>query len=364
MSSVHGFFRKLNRGRKDWTKRFRCFLIALRYRRRSALQPHVYKTVCLLLQDHGIGDAIVVSGLIRRLQVSGRKVIVVTNPRSEPVFRHMVPNDAVVVWSKKNHRSALREIRTFGVDLVIDFAVYQAYNKLHRVKLIASIRPLHTIGFNGTDTSLQDTSIATRKNEHVTERVKRVLEQLNLSISDYKYEVCFDPGQVRDSTEFVMRLRKKYRHIIVLNPFGGSPDRCLSGQQIHVLSQYLDGLPGVVTVVFDLNRQLDLDSYRHVMKNPFADLDNSFNLVRLADTVISVDTSIVHLAAAFNILQFAIYNNRITSVNNNNLVWGPNSDNAVQLTTSQQLGRSGGDDMTRFDVSVLIKAIRATHSVL
>lgn len=41
----------------------------------------------------------------------------------------------------------------------------------------------------------------------------------------------------------------------------------------------------------------------------------------------------------------------------NNIVWGPNSKLATQLTTSEHLRTEGGDDMHKFDIMLLINAI-------
>lgn len=344
----------LNRLRKEFTREAQCFLMRLFYRKKSVLRPESYRNVCLLMQDHGIGDAIVVSGLIKLLKEAGRTVVVVTNPRSEAIFTSMVPNDGLMVWSKDRHKSVRRKSAKQGIDLVIDLSFYPHYNKRHRMGLISAIRPAHAIGFNGNRTALFDTSIPTCQTEHVTERMKRVLECLQISVGTYHYAVSFDDGIVHESTTFIERARKTYDSILVLNPFGASIDRCLASDQIKTLCDYLDSLQGVLTIVFDLGRNVNTTPYVNVIKNPFSDLDNSFNLVRHADLVITVDTSVVHLAAAFDVPQYAIYNNRVTAVNDNNIVWGPNNKNAIQLTTLQKKGLSGGDDITQFDVSVII----------
>lgn len=75
--------------------------------------------------------------------------------------------------------------------------------------------------------------------------------------------------------------------------------------------------------------------------------------------VISVDTAIVHLANAFNIKQYCVYNNKRNVLNQDcNIVFGANSSNAIQLTTSDNLGHAMGDPMSKFDVSILINEMR------
>ncbi len=66
----------------------------------------------------------------------------------------------------------------------------------------------------------------------------------------------------------------------------------------------------------------------------------------------------VHLASAFNIKQYCIYNNRLNNgTQNNNIMFGPNNDKAVQLTTNEYLQTEDGDDIHNFDISLLIDAI-------
>lgn len=53
-------------------------------------------------------------------------------------------------------------------------------------------------------------------------------------------------------------------------------------------------------LVFDLGKNLDFSDYQHVIANPYSDFITSACLVQFAELVITVDTSVVHLATALN----------------------------------------------------------------
>ena len=109
-----------------------------------------------------------------------------------------------------------------------------------------------------------------------------------------------------------------------------------------------------------MGRYTNIQPFKHVMINPFRDAGNSFALVSLADTVITADTSIVHVASHFDIPQYCIYNNRVLEGRyENNIVWAPNSDKAIVLTTDEHVKTASGDDMGNFNIDILIDAIES-----
>ncbi|EIS2408722.1 lipopolysaccharide heptosyltransferase family protein, partial [Escherichia coli] len=151
----------------------------------------------------------------------------------------------------------------------------------------------------------------------------------------------------------------KNKKLVIFNPYGSQNSRTLSDEQIKKVLAYLNNLKGYHTIVFNMGKQINHNGLDNVSLSPFSDAGCSFALVRHADFVITVDTAIVHLASALNIRQYCIYNNRMHEGKfENNIVWGPNSKLATQLTTSEHLRSEGGDDMHKFDIMILINAIK------
>lgn len=119
---------------------------------------------------------------------------------------------------------------------------------------------------------------------------------------------------------------------------------------------FFEKIVGYTTIVFDCTDTITYSNYQNVIANPFKSFMASACLVQHSNFVMTVDTSIVHLARAFDKPQLAIYNNRL--FNNkliNNIVWGPNSSQAKQITTKDNLQTEEGDSIANLDIDFIIK---------
>jgi len=70
--------------------------------------------------------------------------------------------------------------------------------------------------------------------------------------------------------------------------------------------------------------------------NPFNTLSSAIEIIRLADLVISPDTSIVHIASAWKKPLVCLYGNDIHGQFINSAVWGPGDTKSVQLFTKDK----------------------------
>lgn len=349
--------RTINRARNITTKKIKNS-VKLRYYRcgyrdKTKLIPKEYKNICIFMHTQAIGDGIVTSGFIMALRSRGYHVSVVTQKRASSLFEGMIEVDGIYITDRKTIEKMSKLLNDSSVDLVVDFSDFDNSSVL-REKTLSLINCKHAISFNHPTKTIYDTNIITPKSEHITSRMSYVLSLLGI-IDDCKPVLKFKDSMTQEPKNFVRSLEKK---IIVFNPFASVENRSFSVEQIDKILNYLNQLDGYITVVFNLGKFVDISQYKNVILNPFNELAKSFSLVQYATIVITVDTAIVHLASALNIKQYCIYNNR--KFNNkfeNNIVWGPNSPFAVQLTTNDNLGTEMGDDIKNFDVSILFSKI-------
>ncbi|MEX6279419.1 glycosyltransferase family 9 protein [Providencia hangzhouensis] len=191
----------------------------------------------------------------------------------------------------------------------------------------------------------------------MSERMKKILKIIGLNDNSYGYSLSFLSDEFKVAHDYANAIKKTDK-LVVFNPFGSHPARSLSMEQINKIIIYLNVLEGYKTVFFNLDCDFSCDYLNNVILNPFRNAGESFALASNADIIITVDTSMVHLASAFNIKQYCIYNNRLNNgTQNNNIMFGPNNDKAVQLTTNEYLQTEDGDDIHNFDISLLIDAI-------
>ncbi|MEZ2894657.1 glycosyltransferase family 9 protein [Providencia rettgeri] len=355
--SFLGTLKAVNRARNIKTKKIKNSIklayFRLGYRDKTKLTPSKYKNICIFMHTQAIGDGIVTSGFIKVLRDNGYNVSVVTQKRAASLFDGIIEVDGVYVTERKTIKKTARLLNETSVDLVIDLSDFDNSSVL-REKTLSLINCKHSISFNHPSKTIYDTNIITSQSEHITSRMTHVLSLLGIK-DDCKPFLKFKNPMSKEPEDFVNSLGNK---LIIFNPFASVESRSFSNEQIDSILGYLNQLNGYTTIVFNIGRGVNISQYDNVTLNPFKELDKSFMLVQYAKFVITVDTAIVHLASALKVKQYCIYNNR--KFNNkfeNNIVWGPNSELAVQITTNDYVGTELGDDMKNFDVSMLLNKI-------
>jgi len=355
--------RKLNRKRNDKTKEIKksinSFLLKKKYRSKTSFVPAEYKSVCIFMHYYGIGDAMMTSGLIAVLKNNKIKVHLVIREELSFLFPSVIDADDVIVFKNGNFSSIEKQVTLLDVDLVIDFFEYDSDINM-REKTLFAINPRHAIGFNHPKNTMFDTVIKIDKSEHVSNKMAKVLTMMGVEVDKYQMAIDFNQELFPAAYELVDKIRADGHKIVIVNPYGSQKTRCLNDEQIKRILCYFDALDDYTIILFDMGRYTNIQPFKHVMINPFRDAGNSFALVSLADTVITVDTSIVHVASHFGIPQYCIYNNRLLEGGyENNIVWAPNSNKAIVLTTDEHVKTFSGDDMGNFNIEILIDAIES-----
>lgn len=353
--------RNLNRQRNIKTKKVKTYLklkyMQLFYREKQE-KILEYNSVCVFMHGQAIGDGIITSGLIAELRKIGKKVFVVAPERIKFLFPDIIDVDGFFPYKKEDIHRLVKELKGVDVDLVIDTFDFD-HTIMYRLKTLFHLKPRYAIGFDQPKKTIFDANLHSKDGTHLSEKMKQILDFLSVDYDKYRYSLSFSNPEF-DAAHKYARVIKENKKLIIFNPFGSQKIRSLSMEQINSILTYLNTLDGFKTVVFNMGKSISCSGLNNVTLNPFNDAGKSFALASNADIIVTVDTSMVHLASAFDITQYCIYNNRIHNLKqNNNVLFGPNSDNAIQLTTSEYANTEEGDDMSNFDISVLIDAMNA-----
>lgn len=353
--------KKINRMRNIYLKgvklKLKLNLFHLFYRKRSILLPNDYKTVCIFMHTQAIGDAIVTSGFIGKLKDKGLKVYVIAPKRIEFLFRKIITVDGFFGLESKNYRTINKKVKRLNIDLAIDFFDFDK-GVIYRLHTLFAMKPKHSITFNHPELTIFDTNIVNNSSAHITQRMVSVLKLLEINECDYCARLNLSKYDYPSPYELASKIKKEHKKLVIFNPYGSQKNRTLSMEQIDKTLKYLSSVNSFYTVVFNMGKDIKYDHLKNIMMSPYQDAENAFALVCSADAVITVDTAIVHLASAFNIKQYCIYNNRLhIGIYNNNIMWGPNNKKATQLCTSENIRTEAGDDLTKFDLSILFDAI-------
>ncbi|MFH7096678.1 glycosyltransferase family 9 protein, partial [Klebsiella pneumoniae] len=205
--------------------------------------------------------------------------------------------------------------------------------------LLAHLRATSVIGFNKEPYKLYDHSIAFFDgNSHISLRYKQVVKLFGI-VDDRPYHYHL-PG-CRHEREKVARLLSQAGEVelrIAINPFTASEDKDFCRHQVATLVERLHALPYRVCIVMvgrsEKIRQLGLDMALYIADST---INSAVEVIRSCDLVITPDTSIVHIARAFDKPMVAVYNKR--KLKNTGLpgyhIWAPGYDKAKQIVCEE-----------------------------
>lgn len=329
-------FKQLNRKRNLKTKfyklRLRIIAADAIFKHRSLL-PSNPQRILIMMIGKGIGDAIVMTGLIKALTDRGLKVSVLTETRLKAILNnHPLIQNQYILKRDKSDCVTLSKIKISQYDILIDLDDIDAHSPL-RVKTIRSCKPIHTIGVNQFarvyDTSLDNIA----KNKHITERHIAIANMLGCNIAKLDYQVNLTHLDEVVAKQFINSIKSS--KLVILNPYGTEETRNMSIAQIDELCYLLKHKLNVVTVVIGApDKIVNIQDNENRVKFLSQNFSHAVALVRHADLIISTDTSIVHLCNALNKNLVSLYNNKISPRGEkNNILWGPNYAKAVQLSS-------------------------------
>lgn len=345
---------------RAWNRQRNYFMKALRMRMakwaldlpiRKPFDLQTINTVLLLRNDGKIGDMIVSTSLIRELKTHGYTVDILATPENVVAITH---NPHI----RKIHLDNLPDITTVlaaeNYDLVIDMGDKISPESFLFLK---KIKAKNVIGFNKGEYKLYNKTINfSGHSEHITTRYALLMETLELKKFTTLYDLHYPAEVDIRVSHFLSSLPKKNN--IIINPFAADKKRELSLQQIQGLFAELhEKYPQCNIIYLDHNNILDNKVPDYVYKNPDRTLFGAFALIAHSDLIISPDTSIVHVAAAYQKPLIALYGNEMHGKYSNNSVWGPGYSKALQLMTKDKY-----HPIATIDVSEIIHAVQKIYA--
>lgn len=275
----------------------------------------------LLVRNDGIGDMVITTPFIRTLAQHGYEVSVMSQKSALSIIQNNPYVKQTYAWDDKMTGVELAQfeqhIRDQHFDLAIDMR-YPIYFKRSPHKTIQSyyFGAQYTIGWNKSAFTYIDLSIHhyTRRGHYIT-LIKKFLAALNIADPvDLRYEFFPSVEAQQNANNFVNQLRqsKPGAPIIILNPYSGHHRRDMSFEQIKTLvSQLRLNYPDCQIVAIGIKDRIEQLISRlqcnHISYYNSATIMDVVPLIEASDLIISPDTSIVHLVAAFQKPLVALY---------------------------------------------------------
>jgi ADP-heptose:LPS heptosyltransferase len=302
------------------------------------------KTVLLLRNEGKLGDMIVDTILLRELNDLGYQIDVLATEANSIILKYnpyvrstyIAKNTDVTSFMKNFFHNVssdvIKSLRNNKYDLVIDPSLFDT--PIHRLSLFNSIKPMNIIGFNKRNwLNCYNKKIDFNYDEnHIKFTYELIMNSLNTNAKKFNYDI-FYPYEIDIETKsFVDELKINSKKIIIINTFAGSADRCLSIQQLKQLTKSLYDFYENINIVFlDHEKLIDMNEFDGVYRYQSNSLYHTVSLISKSDVIISPDTSIVHMSAAFDKPLVAIYQD----VKSNKTLWGPGYDKAIQVLSSK-----------------------------
>ena len=329
------------------------------------LKDNSIKSILFLRYDGKIGDMIVNSLMFReikkvypdiRIGVIARGAaidIIKDNPNVDKIYKYYK--------DKKKIKDLALKIKEEKYDLLIDFSEMLRVNQMMLINLCGA---RINIGLDRKDWKLFDLSIESGKDfkwtEHITKRylaylIKLGLKKENINISydiylkdEKKYEVFFN--EIKESKK------------LILNPYGASKHKSFSIETLENIITYLKDKDIAIILTYFGDKYKELEflekkyKYVYIPKKIESILDTAI-LIKKSDYVISPDTSIVHIASAFNKKMITVYPPKGGKYGVDHLVWAPKSEYSRVIFCKDKIGNYDEIDINTFNMEEMKEEI-------
>ena len=300
----------------------------------------------LFINWHGkIGDAFISSFLIRELKKIHHlnTVSVITTPELKNIYEVFNVDNIYVIdrCNRLDFYSLILKIKKIDAIIpllgVLDFKHFFLFHVL---------KPKIIFGLDQSLRLINPSFLVKSKGCVVHDVYKNILFFL-----DYKNH---------DDSYILPKFEKVKKYDIVINPFGSRPDKSLSSKKLDsIIASIYDNFSNVKMCLISHLEDEDLIEMQNRYKSKALELIkvnsifDSIDVLSCSRSVISVDTSIVHIAAGLKINTIAIYCMHDSEVN----IWHPRQDAPVSIIYSRPSFHK--KNMNFFDNELIILQLRS-----
>ena len=321
------------------------------------LEDNNIKSILFLRYDGKIGDMIVNSLMFREIKkvYPDIKIGVVARGAAIDIIRENPNVDKIYEYYKdrKKIKDLALKIKEEKYDLLIDFSEMLRVNQMMLINLC---RARFNIGLDRKDWKLFDLSIESGKDfkwtEHITKRYLAYLIKLGLKKEniDISYDIYLKDEKKYEAFFNEIKENKK----IILNPYGASKHKSFSIETLENIITYLKDKDIAIILTYFGDKYKELEflekkyKYVYIPKKIESILDTAI-LIKKSDYVISPDTSIVHIASAFNKKMITVYPPKGGKYGVDHLVWAPKSEYSRVIFCKDKTGNYDEIDINTFN---------------
>ena len=321
------------------------------------LEENDIKSILFLRYDGKIGDMVVNSLMFREIKkvYPDIKIGVVARGAAIDIIKDNPNVDKIYEYYKdrKKIKDLALKIKEEKYDLLIDFSEMLRVNQMMLINLCGA---RINIGLDRKDWKLFDLSIESGKDfkwtEHITNRYLAYLIKLGLKKEsiDISYDIYLKDEKKYETFFYKIKENKK----LILNPYGASKHKSFNIENLENIITYLKDKDIAIILVYFGDKYKELEflekkyKYVYIPKKIESILDTAI-LIKKSDYIISPDTSIVHIASAFNKKMITIYPPKGGKYGVDHLVWEPKSKYNKVIFCKDKTGNYDEIDINTFD---------------
>lgn len=349
---------KVKIARLLWDKKEKVKII-----KEDLIEKNGIDSIIIIRDDGKIGDMVVSSFIYRELkkQYPNIKIGVVTRKGATDIIKDNHYVDKIYEYKKDSSylKNLANEIAKEKYDLLIDTSTIL---REKQIMFISKCDCKINLGVDKEGWQLFDISVPEEKNSHITKRFINILEVLGIKEIQSNYDIQIsDEALVKvekkiKEEENILEVSGKER--VILNPYTASKHRNFNRKNIEKIIEillkyrenelYLLGHGENKKEILEIKEKIK-DKRVHYIE--LAGIQEVIALIKNCEMIISPDTSIVHIGVGLDKKVIAIYREDV--IGNNGVLWGPNSDKAIQIFSKE----NKDDDINNFDMREIERAI-------
>ncbi|MCG6835848.1 glycosyltransferase family 9 protein (plasmid) [Fusobacterium vincentii] len=321
------------------------------------LEENDIKSILFLRYDGKIGDMVVNSLMFREIKkvYPDIKIGVVARGAAIDIIKDNPNVDKIYEYYKdrKKIKDLALKIKEEKYDLLIDFSEMLRVNQMMLINLCGA---RINIGLDRKDWKLFDLSIESGKDfkwtEHITNRYLAYLIKLGLKKEsiDISYDIYLKDEKKYETFFYKIKENKK----LILNPYGASKHKSFNIETLENIITYLKDKDIAIILVYFGDKYKELEFLEKKYKSVYIpkkieSILNTTILIKKSDYVISPDTSIVHIASAFNKKMITVYPPKGGKYGIDHLVWAPKSKYNKVIFCKDKTGNYDEIDINTFD---------------
>ena len=329
------------------------------------LEENDIKSILFLRYDGKIGDMVVNSLMFREIKkvYPDIKIGVVARGAAIDIIKDNPNVDKIYEYYKdrKKIKDLALKIKEEKYDLLIDFSEMLRVNQMMLINLCGA---RINIGLDRKDWKLFDLSIESSKDfkwtEHITNRYLAYLVRLGLKREniDISYDIYLKDEKKYETFFYKIKENKK----LILNPYGASKHKSFNIETLENIITYLKDKDIAIILVYFGDKYKELEFLEKKYKSVYIpkkieSILNTAILIKKSDYVISPDTSIVHIASAFNKKMITVYPPKGGKYGIDHLVWAPKSKYNKVIFCKDKTGNYDEIDINTFNFDEMKKEI-------